>query len=100
MRATLLYLLLILFHTNCSKKSEHEISFYYWKQNYSLSSLQKEILKTNNSKKLYVRFFDVTWNSAENKAIPVSKTNFKQNNPPVDNSENVLSDNDENQNNL
>lgn len=78
MRATLFYLLLILFHTNCSKKSEHEISFYYWKQNYSLSTLQKEILKTNNSKKLYVRFFDVTWNSAENKAIPVSKTNFKQ----------------------
>jgi hypothetical protein len=67
-----------LFLVGCTNNSNHEISFYYWKQDFSLSQSQESILELNKVKKLYVKFFDVTWNSRENKAIPISKIDFKK----------------------
>ena len=67
-----------LFLVGCTNNSNHEISFYYWKQDFSLSQAQESILELNKVKKLYVKFFDVTWNSRENKAIPISKIDFKK----------------------
>jgi hypothetical protein len=67
-----------LFLVGCTNNSNHEISFYYWKQDFSLSQAQESILEFNKVKKLYVKFFDVTWNSREKKAIPISKIDFKK----------------------
>lgn len=70
------YLILFIFLGACSSKSKHEISFYYWKQDFSLNTNQQEILKTNDVKKLYVKFFDVTWDAETESAIPISKLEF------------------------
>jgi len=71
-----MYFFLVLFLAGCSSQTKHEISFYYWKQDFALTSTQHEILKTNQVKKLYVKFFDLTWDSKINTAIPVSKITF------------------------
>lgn len=74
-RIALFFTLLLV---GCTNNSKHEISFYYWKQDFSLSQSQESILEFNKVKKLYVKFFDVTWNSREKKAIPISKIDFKK----------------------
>lgn len=72
-----LFLVLISLLVGCSPSPKHEISFYYWKQDFNLNQAQKAILEFNQVKKLYVKFFDVTWDSRENKAKPISKIDFK-----------------------
>ena len=74
-RIALFFTLLLV---GCTNNSNHEISFYYWKQDFNLNQSQKAILEFNQVKKLYVKFFDITWNSRENKAIPISKIDFKK----------------------
>jgi hypothetical protein len=76
----LLFLILIcvVAFFSCSREKKHAVSFYYWKQDFGLSRAQESILELNKVKKLYVKFFDVTWNSRENKAIPISKIDFKK----------------------
>lgn len=49
--------ILILF--SCHQKQDIQPSFYYWKTTFSLSLSEKECLKNNAIKHLYVRFFDV-----------------------------------------
>lgn len=73
-RMALFFTLLLV---GCTNNSKHEISFYYWKQDFNLNQSQKAILEFNQVKKLYVKFFDVTWDSRENKAKPISKIDFK-----------------------
>jgi len=73
-RMALFFMLLLV---GCTNNSKHEISFYYWKQDFNLNQSQKAILEFNQVKKLYVKFFDVTWDSRENKAKPISKIDFK-----------------------
>ena len=73
-RIALFFTLLLV---GCTNNSKHEISFYYWKQDFNLNQSQKAILEFNQVKKLYVKFFDVTWDSRENKAKPISKIDFK-----------------------
>jgi hypothetical protein len=76
--STLLFLICVFAFFSCSREKKHAVSFYYWKQDFSLSQAQESILELNKVKKLYVKFFDVTWNSRENKAIPISKIDFKK----------------------
>ena len=73
-RMALFFTLLLV---GCTNNSKHEISFYYWKQDFNLNQSQKAILEFNQVKKLYVKFFDVTWDSRENKSKPISKIDFK-----------------------
>ena len=73
-RMALFFTLLLV---GCTNNSKHEISFYYWKQDFNLNQSQKAILEFNQVKKLYVKFFDVTWDLRENKAKPISKIDFK-----------------------
>ena len=63
---------------SCSRENKHDVSFYYWKQDFGLNKAQENILEFNQVKKLYVKFFDVTWDSRENKAKPISKIDFKR----------------------
>jgi hypothetical protein len=74
-RIALFFTLLLV---GCTNNSNHEISFYYWKQDFNLNQSQKAILEFNQVKKLYVKFFDITWNSREKQAIPISKIDFKK----------------------
>jgi hypothetical protein len=58
---------------SCSNNSNKEISsgVYFWKTNFSLSTSELSWLKETEIQKLYVRFFDVDWNTNINKAVPV-----------------------------
>jgi len=55
---------------SCNEKNlnNHEISFYYWKTNYSLTSYEKDFLKAHNVYKIYLRCFDVVLE--DNKPVP------------------------------
>lgn len=66
-------IIFILFLISCSKNQPEEITrgVYFWKSNFSLSSEETNWLKEVSIKKLYVRFFDVDWNSEINAPIPV-----------------------------
>ncbi|WP_316841530.1 hypothetical protein [Pedobacter gandavensis] len=63
---------------SCQRKSKADTAFYYWKQTFSLDNPQQEILKEAAAHKLYLRFFDIKWDSKENRAYPEAVINFKQ----------------------
>ncbi len=46
---------------SCKKNSEPntQISFYYWRSNFNLSAQETECLKYNESKSIYLKYFDV-----------------------------------------
>ena len=58
-----------------NKKEIHPPSFYYWKQEFSLNTNQKKLLKELGSKELYVKFFDVKM--INGRPEPVAKIDFK-----------------------
>lgn len=78
MKKILLFLPLILLLFSCENKVESvEKSFYYWKSDNDpyYSDKEKKILKDQDVKKLYVKFFEVDYHE-EVGNLPVSKTNF------------------------
>ena len=48
----------ILFNS-CTNNKTKEVSFYYWKTNFTLSELEQQTLQHFSIKQLYLRFFDV-----------------------------------------
>jgi hypothetical protein len=48
------------------------VSFYYWKTQFSLNGFEKNVLKEQAVKKLYVRYFDVDLKPGEKEPVPVS----------------------------
>jgi spore germination protein YaaH len=60
----ILFLITNLFLLNCQK--EKEISFYYWKTNFTLSKKESEALKHFKTKEIYLRFFDVDKKEKDN----------------------------------
>lgn len=62
---------------SCNKKQEINRAFYYWKSNEEcLQDKEKEILKSQNITKLYIKFFEVVPEWSE-RAVPQSKTSFR-----------------------
>ncbi len=57
-----LILFLVLFYC---KQKEIELSFYFWKSNFYLSEIEKKTLIELNSKKIFIKFFDVDKESEE-----------------------------------
>ncbi len=55
-----------------------EIGFYYWKTIFKLNLTEKNALKQGNVKKLYIRYFDIDLNKADQKAYPLSTVQFEQ----------------------
>jgi hypothetical protein len=62
-RILFLLLFFILFSCNFQKSNfKTEISFYYWKTHFKLNQVEKEALRKLSVKKIYVRFFDLSYN--------------------------------------
>jgi hypothetical protein len=79
----IIYILLLVFSffgTGCTNNSQKplEISFYYWKQSFELSSEQENLLNSCGTKELYVKFFDVIVDPNSGEVKPISKIDFKQ----------------------
>ena len=72
----LFYLTLNLVACN-DPKSSTNAAFYYWKSSFLLSKSEHQILDTLNTKRLYVKYFDVQWNETTQSALPVAKINFE-----------------------
>lgn len=62
----------------CSCKKETKRSFYYWKTTYQLSSFEEKYLDDLKVEKLYIRFFDVSWDEAASAAVPIAKIAFNK----------------------
>lgn len=68
--------MLLCFLSSCNEKRERRIiepSFYYWKSILSLTNFEKQKLDSLKVKTLYIKFFDVDWDEAVNKPVPVAK---------------------------
>ena len=77
-KCKLLFLLLACLLFQCEEKlSKHEVSFYYWKSRFVLSSEENAILKTARTKKLYVKYFDIKIDLTNHKVYPVASIQGK-----------------------
>jgi len=76
-----LCVLLLLFTAFCLKACQHQSNassaFYYWKGTYELSPEQTRILEQTASKRLYLRFMDVKWNSSTKQLSPEAVIRFR-----------------------
>jgi len=57
--------------TDSGERKEVTRGVYFWKTNFNLDKNEIEWVKQNNIRKIYLRFFDVDWNSQTNTAVPV-----------------------------
>ncbi|WP_300686085.1 hypothetical protein [Chryseobacterium sp.] len=53
------FLFLLFFIASCSKKENHNYTFYYWKTNLKLDKEETKVLEQASTPYLYTRFFDV-----------------------------------------
>ncbi len=72
MRNRYFYLLLActLLLLSCKSKVSSNSAFYYWKTIYQLNPSQRQLLSTIGNKKIYLRFFDITWDNDHNQPKP------------------------------
>lgn len=77
MRLLIFYFLIILL-AGCQSNSHHEKrvvsrAFYYWKSAVRLSSFEKKETDSLHANTIYLKFFDVNWNSNTGKPAPVAQ---------------------------
>lgn len=61
---------------SCNQKRENrqiEPSFYYWKSVLNLTEFEKRRLDSLHVETIYLKFFDVDWDEAGKKPVPVAK---------------------------
>ena len=63
----------------CKPASKPDIHFYHWKGVFKIDSLEQSFLKNINSKKLYLRFFDVDYHTDQG-AVPIGITQISEKN--------------------
>lgn len=51
-------------------------AFYYWRSNFSLSGKDVSYMEDVGIRKIYLHFFDVSWNTGYNKVLPVDEIRF------------------------
>lgn len=74
-----LWFILPLFLAACQQPSPpHTVTrgFYYWKSILDLTAAEKNVLDTLQVKKLYIKFFDIVWDPAGQRPLPVAKIRF------------------------
>lgn len=65
--------------SGCAEKNEKssgnitEPSFYHWKSVFAPTNSELTVLKSNNVKNIYLRFFDVDWNTTNNQPSPIAQ---------------------------
>lgn len=70
----LLFFLLI----SCDENNKPVISFYYWKTIFKLSETEKEVIRENNVRKIYIRYFDIDLHPKNETPIPLSPIRFQE----------------------
>lgn len=73
---------LVFILSSCHKKEQVvNRSFYYWQTVVSISDVQKNLLEELDVKKMYFKFFDITWNENTAQPIPAADIIFEQKPP-------------------
>jgi hypothetical protein len=57
------YFFIGLFSCTKTKSKLIQPAFYYWKSSFRLSDIERNTLQKNQINKLYIKFFDITWDS-------------------------------------
>ncbi|SDZ90892.1 hypothetical protein SAMN05192529_10414 [Arachidicoccus rhizosphaerae] len=75
--------LLLLLLPGCHKHPSQNIkkAFYYWKTNFHLTAYEQSRLSSLNAQGLYVRFFDIIWDTQTNEPKPVAVSNINKDRP-------------------
>ena len=76
MRCILLLFLIVFASCNlASKKGDRKIdrAFYYWKSNFRISDAERKAIDTLKVQTIYLKFFDVDWNSNTGAPLPVAQ---------------------------
>jgi len=69
-------ILLLLLLNSCSSKKK-EVFFYHWTTDFELSDAKKQLLDSLDSKKLYTKFFDVTYSGSQRGPLPTATIQFE-----------------------
>lgn len=78
----LFYFLIVAFSllnlTSCKNEvgSFDSVNFYYWRTVYSFNNYEKHYIEQSKIDRIFVRFFDVEWNSQLNSGVPTAKITF------------------------
>jgi len=64
-----------------SKSKFTEPAFYFWKSNFKLSNIERKTLENNHIKKLYIKFFDISWNPQKHHPQIIAPIQFTENPP-------------------
>lgn len=78
MRKSFVYVLMFFLLISCSENNKPIISFYYWKTIFKLSEAEKEILRENNVRKIYIRYFDIDLHPKDTNPIPLTPIRFQE----------------------
>lgn len=57
----------------CHRERTTHRAFYYWKSNFNIDTFEKKSVNDLAVKKLYVKFFDVSWNGHAERPEPAAK---------------------------
>ncbi len=66
-----LFCFLLIGASACNHRSK-SISFYFWRTNLQLDSLEKQTLKHNAVRTLYIRYFDLDWPTGDSFPAPLA----------------------------
>lgn len=68
---------MITFFTACKRQSGADTAFYYWKGSFQLDKDQQQILRELANDQLYLRFFDIKWDTKGKQPYPEAIVSFK-----------------------
>lgn len=57
---------------SCKKTSESIPSIYHWKSRFDPNDYEKKMLDTLDIQRIYMKYFDVTWDDISHKVLPVA----------------------------
>nr|WP_294931816.1 hypothetical protein [uncultured Flavobacterium sp.] len=78
MKKVLFLVLLFSLLTSCNEKAKPIVCFYYWKTIFKLSETEKEILRENDVRKIYIRYFDIDLHPKDTNPIPLTPIHFRE----------------------
>lgn len=67
----LISIMLVLLLASCTSKRSHDVDFYYWKSKCAIGETERDYFNKLNSKRLFVRLFDVDIQGG--RAIPIGQ---------------------------
>jgi hypothetical protein len=71
---------ILLFFVGCKNHTTPKTitpAFYFWKSNFNLTANEKQTLQTLNVNTLYLKYFDVVWNTQTQKPQPIAQIEIK-----------------------